>query len=356
MVYYILIFSLFLLGVLEIYVVKRNRFVLYGFAYLIFWLFVGFKTSGGTDFKNYQDLFAYLNFRTFSTTTIEPLFGAFIIFMKSLGASFMFFWAFLAALNLGIKFYVFKKYTPYLFPALLIYFVGMFIERDFDGVRQGFAMAFCLLSLRYVIRDRFVPFCVLVLIATFIHFSSIVFIVIYFIRNWSVPNRLLYFVVGGALLLVVCQMSVSRFLLNYVPDSIVRVKLMKYAESDSYSISAGINIGIIFRILILVLFTSMRNKLMMINDRLYNILKNGFAFSVILSLLFNDFLILSHRLPYVFREFQILIIPYFYYFVQGNRNKVIILSVVTLYALLLMTRILYGESGFYYEYHNFIFG
>jgi len=232
----------------------------------------------------------------------------------------------------------------------------MFIERDFDGVRQGFAMAFCLLSLRYVIRDRFVPFCVLVLIATFIHFSSIVFIVIYFIRNWSVPNRLLYFVVGGALLLVVCQMSVSRFLLNYVPDSIVRVKLMKYAESDSYSISAGINIGIIFRILILVLFTSMRNKLMMINDRLYNILKNGFAFSVILSLLFNDFLILSHRLPYVFREFQILIIPYFYYFVQGNRNKVIILSVVTLYALLLMTRILYGESGFYYEYHNFIFG
>lgn len=356
MIYYVLIILLFLLGVLEIYTSKKDRVFLYWCAYLILWVFVGFKISGGTDFENYQEIFSHLTPRTFTTTTIEPLFGIFILFIKSFGGSFVIFWACLAACNLGIKFYVFRKYAPYLFPALLIYFVGMFIERDFDGIRQGFAMAFCLLSLRYVIRDKFLPFFVLILVATFIHTSSIVFVLIYFIRNIYIPNRLLYCIIGVALLLVVFHISISRALLDYIPDSIVRIKLMRYAESENYSMSAGINIGIVFRIIILILFTSMRNRLSMIDEKLYNILKNGFALAIVLSLVFNDFIVLSHRLPYVFREFQILIIPYFYCIVRNNKNRVLVLGIITLYALLLMTRILYGESGVYYEYHNMIFG
>ena len=356
MIYYILIFILFVLGVVEIYISKKDRLLLYYFIYLILWFFVGFKSAGGTDFGNYKELFLYINTSTLLTTTIEPLFSLLIIFMKAVGAPFVFFWATLAALNLGIKFYVFKKYVPYLFPALLMYFVGMFIERDFDGVRQGLAMGICLLSIKYVIKDKFIPFFALVITASFVHTSSIVFVVIYFIRNVYISNKVLYYIVGAALLFVICDLSISRVLLNYIPNSIVKIKLMRYAESDVYSASVGINVGIIFRIIILVLFTHMRPSLAMMNEKLYNILKNGFALSIIMSLVFNDFAVLSHRLPYVFREFQILIIPYFYYIVRGNKSRIIVLCIVTLYSLLLMSRILYGGSGFYYEYHNLLLG
>ena len=138
-----------------------------------------------------------------------------------------------------------------------------------------------------------------------------------------------------------------------IPVESILVKLTLYADSD-YAAVRGINIGLLFRMLILFLFMYY-HKALKIREDLYYLLRNGFAFAIILSLLFYDFEILAHRLPYVFREFQIFIVPYFFT-IADKKNKVVILSLVFLYSLVIMSRFLAGDNAAAYDsYDNILF-
>lgn len=337
---------------------KKDREFLYFAAFVILLLFVGLKSSGGTDFASYYDIYN----RTvgdvrgeLSSGLIEPLFVLLMLFVHFLGGNFFIFHFLLTLINFSLKITVFKKITPYLFPALLVYLVGLFWERDNDGIRQGFSIAFCYLSLPYLLSKRKIPYLFCNLIACLIHYSSIVFLISYFFPKIRMSDKKAVIFVVGALAFPFLGLSLSDILINLIPIPAVALKLSLYSESSIFSADMGINIGMMFRIVIFSLFVYY-HKSLKIAPNVYYLLRNGFAFAIILSLLFSNFEILAHRLPYAFREFQIFIIPYFLTVAANKINQIVILSIIWCYSIIIMSRFLNGDvADFYLSYDNWLF-
>ena len=352
-VYYFLSVLLFFNGIIEILLDKqRDKQILYWGVCLVFICFVGLKTSGGTDFFHYKELFESISLSDVFTSNLEPLFSCCIGFVKAIGGSFYLFYFLVALSNLALKFYVFQRLTPYVFPALLIYLVGLFFERDNDGIRQGFSIAFCYLSMLSLLQGKSKSFVFWNIIATLIHYSSIIFLSCWVFAKMRLKDKWILFTVGCAFLFPLLHLSAVN-LLHYISLDVVAVKLQFY-EDSIFANAVGINIGLLFRVLILMLFMYYHDKLA-ISEKLYLILRNGFAFAIILSLVFHDMEVLAHRLPYVFREFQIFIVPYFFT-LANKKNRFLILSTVFLYSLVIVSRFLMGpHSAAYDSYDNVLF-
>lgn len=352
-VYYFVISLLFLNGVFEILLNKqRDKQILYKSICAIFICFVGLKTSGGTDFFHYKDLFENISLSSIFSSNLEPLFTCFIGMVKLIGGSFYLFYFLVALSNISLKFYVFQRLTPYVFPALLIYSVGLFFERDNDGIRQGFSIAFCYLSMLYLLKGKDRSFLFWNFIAVLIHYSSIIFLCSWLFAKIRLKDKWILLAMACAFAFPLLHLSVIH-LLHYISLDIVLVKLQFY-EDSVFANTVGINIGLVFRVLVLMFFIYCHPKLA-IPEKLYLILRNGFAFAIIVSLVFYDMEVLAHRLPYVFREFQIFIIPYFFTLVN-RRSRFIILSVVFLYSLVIISRFLTGDNAAAYDsYDNILF-
>lgn len=354
MVYFFILFLLYFIGLLEILIDRKDKLINY-FLLLFFICFVGLKSAGGTDFGNYEEIYYKLQWSTLTKSLIEPLYAILNVFLKSIWNNFYFFWFVIAVINLSIKISVFQKYTLCLSAALLIYSVGLFIERDFDGVRQGLSIGFCYLSIPYILKDRFIPFLLLVLAATFTHASSIVFLLIYPFRKILISKGFIFIFIFIGIVFVFLNQSIFNLINGFIPIEIVKVKIELYMENEDYSAVQGLNIGLVFRIVILLLFVFLRERIKM-NERLYIVLRNGFFFSIMLSLFFYDMQILAHRMPYVFRELQIFIIPSFLTITTDKRVKFLIFSLIFLYSCMLMYRIMLGDNvDAYNAYSNRLF-
>lgn len=75
-------------------------------------------------------------------------------------------------------------------------------------------------------------------------------------------------------------------------------------------------------------------------EKQYNLLLNDFLLAIMISLLFNNIEILSHRLAYGFREFQIFIIPHLILAFKGQRNRILFTMLISIYSLILLYRLL----------------
>lgn len=113
-----------------------------------------------------------------------------------------------------------------------------------QGIRQGIAMCICLFAVEYCKKKKFVPFLLVVLLATLFHASAIVFVAVYFFSSLHMNIRD-YFITGA---LVVVGMLLMDYLWQYV----------NYFINDSYEIgitedSSGGIVSTIIYILILAL-------------------------------------------------------------------------------------------------------
>lgn len=353
-IYYILLILIYFLGCYEVCTSKKDNIKLSISITFILLFLVGLKSEGGTDFMSYKDLYENINSLDSLFGGIEPLFIFFVVFSKIFNIGYYGFHFFIATINIPAKIYIFRKLTPYICPALLIYCVGLFFERDNDGFRQGLSIAFCYLSLIPLIRGKTKQFIFCNICAVFTHYTSIVFSLIYFIRKVKISDRKLLLCVILVLFMTIIGFTMTPILSHIMPSGYLAIKLQQYTQSDIYSASSGINIGILFRLIILFLFV-MNHKRLKIDNDLYYILRNGFAFAICVSLFFSDFSIFAHRLPYSFRELQILIAPYFLTIVKGPKNRFVVLTIIFFYALILLWRISGTDNAAAYNYNNLLF-
>ncbi len=354
MVYYYLVASvLYLLGIFEQLsnVKKASKIVTIASATVLI-VFAGFKIEGGTDYNAYKYIFN--NFEGFSLFSfIEPGFQILIIPFFKLSLSFIIFYFFISLINISIKSSVFLRMLPCVGAAFLIYFSGCFFERDNDGIRQGLSMSFCFLALyKLTIKQNF-RFFFWTIIATTIHYSSIVFFLTYFFDKIHWKDKTIIILVLASYFLFLINLHPTTLLIRIIPMvDMVSTKLDIYSTSE-FSESFGINIGIIFRTILLFLFIFNKKKIN-IQPNLYFILRNGFALSIILFLVFSDFGIIAHRMPYVFREFQIFIIAFFIASLANKESRVIGLTFVFIYTCVIISRFFVNNSV-YNNYQNLLF-
>lgn len=349
LVYYVLWGITFFLSLVEVCIAYRKESWTYSLRGMIVWLIgsifvflVGFKGNVGTDYSSYQELYqSVVESYSFTASSIEPLFWLWMKVCSCFALSFPLFWLLTAILNISLKFYVFKKISPFIAVSVLIYIVGLFFERDFDGIRQGISIGLCYWAcLLFLDARRPVVYNFVIVCAVLIHYTAILFFLIPLLSKLKLKKEFVILTLLIGIILVLANFDALGFIFDIIGiDNALYDKMYSYTISEDYSSKVGINLGLIFRIIILFLFIKYE-KAINIDEKFYNLLKNGFLLSILLSLIFSSFEILSHRLGYGLREFQIFIIPYLVVASKGIKNKLIVTTLIAIYGFILLTRLL----------------
>lgn len=312
---------------------------------------VCFKGSVGTDYYSYQYMFE--NPSSIDANYVEPLFLLWMKVIFIFTSSFPIFWMVTGFLNISLKFYVIRYLSPFVSVSVLIYLVGLFFERDFDGIRQGLSIGLCYLAcVLYLQGKKWYIYIGIIVCAIFFHYTSFLFLFVPLLVRIRLTEKWMYILLGIGLLCVLLEVDLLELIFTLVGyDNFLYNKLCSYLQSEEYSEAVGFNVGLIFRIIVLISFFKLK-PLMHLPEKSYYLLLNGFFLAILISLLFNNVNILSHRLAYGFREFQIFIIPYLILAFKGQRNRLLMTAVLCLYSLILLHRLLttsYAMDSYYYE-------
>lgn len=349
LVYYILWGIIFILAMLEVNIFQRKacwasplRGIIVWLIWSIFVFIIGFKGNVGTDYGSYILLYESVNEPySFGVSAVEPLFWLWMKVCSWLSFSFPIFWFVTAMLNISLKLYIFRHFSPFVAVSVLIYIVGLFFERDFDGIRQGLSIGLCYLAcLQYLKGKASIEYNFIIVCATLVHYTGALFFLIPLLSKIRLSNKFVTILISVGLVFVLANIDIMSIIFDIIGmDNMLYDKMYSYMKSEKYSEAVGINVGLIFRIIIFALFIKYK-KAININEELYNLLKNGFLLSIFFSLLFGSFEILSHRLAYGFREFQIFIIPSLILAAKGTKNRLLVTGIIAMYSLILLSRLL----------------
>lgn len=95
-----------------------------------------------------------------------------------------------AVLGVSIKLYAIRKISPCLFAPLCIYIGNYFILHEFTQIRAGIAAGFLILALWQIHQQQKAKALLMILAATFFHYSSLIFLVTLFLSQRTLTPRM----------------------------------------------------------------------------------------------------------------------------------------------------------------------
>ena len=154
----------------------------------------------GKDYMNYKNLFIRIADGS-NRYSVEPLY---LWLNKGLAAvGFDYVSVFFATSFIFLLFIFLAIYNDSpnrMLSAFLVVCTGFYFT-FMNGTRQMMACAILLWPLKYVKEKKFVPYLITVVIAAGFHYTSLIFIVAYFIGNWTINRKWLIALTGMAFLL-----------------------------------------------------------------------------------------------------------------------------------------------------------
>ena len=276
--------------------------IIFSLLSLLLLLLAGFRYGIETDYWSYAKIF-----KSSENPGIEPLFYSIITFTKTfLADNYNTFVFLIAFVSVSLKLFFFSKLKQPVV-ALFIYFCFFYIMCEWNVIRQGTAVSFLLWSSKYAKERRPIPFFLLIIFATGLHISSIVFMPVYFLcgKSISVKNVIVYilfFLVVKYLLyayILTKLISLSTFFLGGTLSEFMQ-RLLVYLNDDATSI---ITIGFLRRIAILSVFMIMNNSKKITNFYFQVYLMGFFIYIMVME---NSVLSTRVSLP-----FELFLIPLF---------------------------------------------
>jgi len=316
-------------------------------------------TLGGFDtgvYKlMYENLRGYIDVFSpdyFLLQTTERGFIFLMVTIKSLGINFNFFLLILG-LFCGLAIYfIFSRFTKYPIIILAIFLSKGYLYYFFTAQRQIVAMCICWLAILFVINKKFLPFVTLIVLASLIHSSAIIFLPIYFINRFNFSNRQVIILILASVLVGVLKLGalIGTSISNILP--IGGEKLSGYINNAE----GGINI-LNYLELIPVLFLVLTNKINIINSTpYYKLFFNIFLVYVLITFAFFDFSFIA-RLKGYFIIGYIVVIASLLDVTKKREYGIGILIFILLYCFVVMIRELLvfdGGEG-YLPYESFLF-
>lgn len=274
--------------------------------------------------------------------TIDYGFLTIFTLVKSLGGDSIAVYLCITLLVLCVYFFILKKYTSAFFTATFFLLSRQYELQNIIQIRQGLACAVVLFSLQYVQSRNLKKFLLCVLIASLIHKTLVVAILIYpmSLIHWN--TRSVFLVILGSV--VLCFSPLTDFLIDSLVNvDVGTVKLMQYAAtSESADVKdSQLIINIISLSICAVLLLRFHA------NKYANVFISMLLLGIIIASSFSNFSIFSNRLSLIFR----LAIPFVPALVieecKGWSNKIIVMILISFIGLLLATRGYINYSEFY---------
>lgn len=264
---YFIIFVIFLVPVVRFDLMKLNGnkhiWLCIEFALLV--LLAGLRYRVGGDTLIYMDLFdtypkmSELSNFDFEDAKFNPLWYIYNSVFKSLGDSFILF-QFVQAIIVNTVFIrFFKKYTPYYFTAILVYYFGYYCYYNMEIQREILAICVLLEAYRYLHDKKLFLYYLFCVIAMFFHTSAII---MFFLPLAYLVKKDYYWFAILLIILVILALRVfdiiTIFLSIAIPDSKITETIASYLMYDSPNIIG--QIVYILKVVPFILLMYVRNS------------------------------------------------------------------------------------------------
>ncbi|HWV73119.1 MAG TPA: EpsG family protein, partial [Pseudosphingobacterium sp.] len=291
----------------------------------------------GTDWYSYSDFYRdILMYHSNPHNYMETGFTYYNLFFHYLGAPYSMLLAVSACLMIGLKAKVFFDHKKVMMLCLFLFYC--YYLADIFGVRQYLAIALCVYSIRYIEKQRFVPFLVIILLATSIHVTSIVFLLSYWLYKLKYSLLLLYFslvlaFIGGFFDL---GTKVAELVMHLAGvDSRVGTKLTSYLKyTDEYvpgNPYINYAVGVLKRALFIPLFVYRQRFIGEADRPKYTGYLNLLVFGNIIYLFFSLSMPMIARLSTDFLFFEIFVLAYTLQSFKKNKIKLLFFLLVLLF-------------------------
>lgn len=268
-------------------------------------------------FDSYESLTVFFSDINYSVVS-EPGFFLIIAVLKLFNlANYTSFFLTFSLIALSIKFNVLDKITPFFFSTILIFYCNLYFLQEMTQIRTAIATGFLLWCLPDIIQKRPFHFITKVLLSTLFHYSSILFLPLYFL-DYKKINKTVF----SLIILVPVILSVVKFdifsILDKVSFGIFSDKVLKYNElmdagihTELHLISLFILIKILLIIFLLwnVEILSERNKYSIICLKIY-------CLSLACFYLFYKIPVFAVRISELLGIVEIILIPMVYYIIK----------------------------------------
>lgn len=211
--------------------------------------------------------------------------------------------------------------SVFLYLALYLYFFS------FNGVRQAIAMSIVVSGFHYILERKFLKYLLIIILASLFHQTSIIFIIFYFFYGIKVNLKNVFFILGVFSIMFFYLESIIKFAVSFFDG------LSYLLNTSLLSNSGGLLFPIInLAVLIFILYIKYQNK---VEDRKLDLMIYIVLFGFLTSVLAIKIYILL-RFVYYFFTYYIVAIPYAISFVKGKKEKITLISLVTIFGSIYM--------------------
>ena len=252
------------------------------------------------------DLFHYITV----VQTKDPGFSIYLAIIKKIFGSSYTPFLFISALIQGLAVtFFFRKYSSQFMISMFIFIASTeYFSWMFNGLRQFLAVAIALIAFRFLFEKKYIPYVLLILLASTIHLTAIILLPVAFIVNsrpWSIR---VFIVLGIAIFALIATNQFTDFLNSSLQDT-------QYSDSVEYwqqEHFGGTNpIRVLVQIVPTVIAVVARRKLAENSNRLIDISIN---MSVVSSAIWLISMVTSGihigRLPIYVCLFNNILLPY----------------------------------------------
>ncbi len=335
--------------------------------FIVFWivLVAGFRYAVGPDWPGYY--FGYNILKDSSNSDILQLsdslgFEVGYVFISWLVSRTGYqIWAFnliFAGISILLKTSTILKYSKFYLIGLLLYYLPLYFFEDIIQIRQGFATGVTIFSIRYIISKEKWKFLVCILLAYQFHHSAFIFLPAYWIANIKLEYKYVIIIVLFFVITSPFDLSKNiRPIMDLLPIKGVQDGYNSYVDSGftgsiTYSFADVVKLSFFILTIIFNNICEPNNK-----DNSYKIVRNLYAFSILLYFFFHGEGIFAIRLSGYYASTVFLIIPITLYYIReySNKNFVLVLSIFIIYIVIFYFRFQFLNGNMFEDYTNFIY-
>jgi len=303
-------------------------------SFLLIFIFLALRYQYGNDYVSYLNLFESINFGSkidfyigqggyeleSGWILLNYIFKPFGFFSLVIFTSFIY----------CICYYLFfVNYVPkkYYWLALIIFiFNPSFLLIQLSAMRQSIAIILVILSFKFILKKRFIPYAFLILIAALFHKSVLIFLPVYFLKylNLSINNKLILIF---TIIYVFYVLNISLF----IPESGNFLSYIFERYESNFvieDVSPNSGLGIIYQSIIFFFVLFFMRKQPPENQLMFNI-----SIIYLLLLPIGSLINLSTRINYYFQSSILVVFPLIIKSIKFMPLKFVMTFVIIIYCL-----------------------
>lgn len=281
---------------------------------LVFFILAAFRDGADRDYLSYES--AFIDPNQNSILFIEPSFLIISGLVKfCFQSNVIFLFGIYAFLGVSLKFFGIKQLSNLYFFSILIYLSNYFILHEMTQIRSGVATGILLISIKPMFNRNLLGFLLLVILAFFFHYSSILFLPFYLLSSEKINSFIYSFSLILTYLLHFLNIHFSS-LLSLFHSEALSYKLDIYKHNLLSEVHV-LNPIQVFRVC-LGLFLLWKKDLIIEHNKYFFLLLKIYFFGLCSLVAFADLSAFADRTSELFMVVEVILFPMIIYTIKES--------------------------------------